>query len=304
MNGLLLASLLLAQGPADGAWTHFGPSSGLPEGEVRAVLPDSAGAVWFAVRGGLAVLERGRWRVVTQEDGLVSNGVAGLHEVGGALWAVGLGGYSVREDGRWRAVADIAGRSTRVVFSLTVAPGGTLWLAANGFAARRDPAGWTHFGPEQGLPHAVVHQVWVDRTGAAWFACRRGLARLRDGAVEVFHPEINFRSIVEDRDGRLWFGTGGDGVLAYHGDRWERHLEGRAALPSLVDARGDVWALTEGEGALRWDGRRWASLTTADGLPSDVVYAIAEAADGAIWFGTDRGASRYAQSRTRGAERD
>ena len=92
---------------------------------------------------------------------------------------------------------------------------GPLWFGARGFAARLDAAGWTHWGVADGLSHTIVHQALTDRDGVTWFACRRGLARLHDGAIEVLHPELNFRSIVEDRDGRLWFGMGGSGVFSY-----------------------------------------------------------------------------------------
>lgn len=287
---IVIAGLLLAQGP----WLHLAPGDGLPGGEVRSVLVSSKGAVWFAVRGvGLAVLENDAWRHVTADDGLVSNGVADLHEVGETIWAVGQGGYSVLEEGRWRAFPDVGGRTTRVIFSLRGTPG-QLWFGANGFAARRDAEGFTFFGVDDGLPHAVVHQVWVDGTGATWFACRRGLARLADDTLEVFHPDVNFRSIVEDDAGRLWFGTGGDGILEHGPHGWISHLEGEAALPATVDATGRVWAHTEGSGAYVYDGEAWRRFTTEDGLPSNVVYDITTEPKGdALWFATDRGASRY-----------
>ncbi len=295
MTGLLIGSLMLTQVPGAGRWQHLTPADGLPEGEVRAVLGTSSGSVWFAVRGrGLAVLDNGRWRHVTTEDGLVSNGIAGLREIRGDIWAVGQGGYSVLEDGQWRPHSDLGGRSTRVVFTLTRSGDGTgLWFGAAGFAARLDSADWTYLGTADGLPHAVVHQVWEGSDGATWFACRRGVARLHDGKLEVFHPGVNFRSIVEDGAGRLWFGTSGSGVWVFAAGRWEQYLDGQTVLPSFVDTNGHVWAQTEGSGVYRYDGDRWVRYTTADGLLSDVVYDIAGAHDGSIWFGTDRGASRY-----------
>ena len=295
MIGSFMTGLFLTQAAAAGSWHHITAADGLPAGQVRAIHSSSTGAVWFAVRdSGLAVLDGGTWHRVTTADGLVSNGVAGLLEVGEVLWAVGGGGYSVREDGRWRPFSDVGGRDTRVVFSLAEsADGAVLWFAASGFAARRDSSGWSHWGTGDGLPHAAVHQILVDSDGATWFACRRGLARLQDGVVEVFYPEVNFRSIVEDWSGRLWFGTGADGVFVFEAGNWEQHLAGQELLPTVVDVRGHIWALTEGSGVYRHDGQRWIQYTTADGLLSDVVFAIEGGADGSVWFGTDRGASRY-----------
>ena len=296
MTGLLLATLMLAQPQDTGQWRHVTSAEGLPPGEVRAVLPSSDGTVWFAVRGeGLSQLDGGMWQDVLVNDGLASNGVAALRETGnGTLWAVGQGGYAVRHEGVWRPFTDLGGRNTRVVFSVTLsADGATQWFAASGFAARHDPDGWSHFDTTNGLPHLAVHQVWIDRTGDTWFACRRGVARLRNDTIEVFYPDVNFRSIVEDRSGRLWFGTGGSGIFTYEDGRWRRDMDGQTVLPTVVDANGHVWARTEGAGAYRYDGQSWSQMTMREGMLSDVIFDIAQAPDGSLWFATDRGASRY-----------
>ncbi|HEY2847373.1 MAG TPA: two-component regulator propeller domain-containing protein, partial [Pyrinomonadaceae bacterium] len=38
---------------------------------------------------------------------------------------------------------------------------------------------------------------------------------------------------------------------------------------------------------------RWGSITIFNGLPSDAVHAIAQTADGIMWFGTDNGLARF-----------
>ena len=293
MISLLVAGAFLTQLSEIGTWEHVTVADGLPAEEVRAVLGSSTGAVWFAVRAhGLAVMDQGAWSYYTTADGLVSNGVADLREVRGAIWAVGQGGYSILRWGGLEPFTEIGGRATRVVFSLTPsADGVSLWLGASGFAGRWDSDGWTHVDAADGLPHSVVHQALTGRDDVTWFACRRGLARLRDGTLEVFHPDVNFRSIVEDGAGRLWFGTAGHGVFAYSEGDWEQYLDGQTILPSVADSEGTIWAITEGAGVYRYDGEDWTQYTTDDGLLSNVVYDIELARDGSIWFGTDRGAS-------------
>jgi ligand-binding sensor domain-containing protein len=135
---------------------------------------------------------------------------------------------------------------------------------------------------------------------------------------------------VDSKD-RVWFGTEG-GVTRYDGKAWTswthkdglgapndadlpfsvntglgtrtRHdlttsTEGRATYnPNYVFAihvspDDIVWAGTWGGGVSRFDGRRWSSLTTRDGLAGNIVYSIAQGADGALWFGTNQGVSRY-----------
>src|SRR5678816_2316083 len=38
---------------------------------------------------------------------------------------------------------------------------------------------------------------------------------------------------------------------------------------------------------------RWGSITLFNGLPSDSIRAIAQTADGVLWFGTDNGLARF-----------
>src|SRR6185436_20835322 len=38
---------------------------------------------------------------------------------------------------------------------------------------------------------------------------------------------------------------------------------------------------------------QWGSITVFNGLPSDTVRAIAQTADGVMWFGTDNGLARF-----------
>ena len=80
--------------------------------------------------------------------------------------------------------------------------------------------------------------------------------------------------------------------MTYDSGEWERHHDGEAVLPMLVDSRGRVWGVTEGAGVFVFQDDAWRQFTTADGLLSDVVYDVAESGDGSIWFGTDQGASR------------
>lgn len=292
-----LAAILLAIAPdAEGSWRHLTTADGLPGNEVRSVLVTDSG-VWLAIRDHGLVLERldGTLEGVTTEEGLVTNGVADLAEVGNELWAVGGRGYSVRGQEGWQGYDQIAGRSTRVVFSVSASPaaGGPVWLGANGFAARYIEGDWSFLTQEDGLPHAVVHDVHTDQNGVVWLACRRGLVRIEGEDLRVMHPSTNFRSIVEGPSGTLWFGTSSEGIWSLKDDVLERHLEDHFALPAYVSSDGVLWAASEGEGAFRYDGVTWTRITVADGLPSDVVFDIDGGPDGEVWFATDRGAARW-----------
>src|SRR6185369_9930632 len=52
-----------------------------------------------------------------------------------------------------------------------------------------------------------------------------------------------------------------------------------------------VWAGTISRGASRLKDGAFTTYTTAEGLASNTVAAVLEAADGAVWFATPNGAS-------------
>jgi hypothetical protein len=53
-----------------------------------------------------------------------------------------------------------------------------------------------------------------------------------------------------------------------------------------------LWFATDGGGVTRFDGRNWTNFNTADGLADNHVLALAQSADGTLWFATEAGANR------------
>lgn len=109
---------------------------------------------------------------------------------------------------------------------------------------------------DHGLPNATVNAVLQTREGYVWLATWDGLARF-DGARFV---------VFGQRDG-----LGNNGVRALHQDH-----------------RGDLWIGTNGGGLARLSQGRFSRLTTADGLPSDIVWSLhGDVRDGSLWIGTN-----------------
>jgi ligand-binding sensor domain-containing protein len=54
-----------------------------------------------------------------------------------------------------------------------------------------------------------------------------------------------------------------------------------------------LWIATDGFGVSRFDGQGWKNYSTADGLASGSVFAIAVAPENTVWIGTYAGVSRF-----------
>ena len=104
-----------------------------------------------------------------------------------------------------------------------------------------------------------VGAVFEDAGGVIWFGASTGVYRMNAGVIE--HPagdapRTPVRGFAATRDGSLWMATSASGVTRYHAGKF-------------------------------------TSVTTREGLPSDLVRAIYADADGFIWVGTEgRGIAR------------
>jgi len=176
-----------------------------------------------------------------------------------------------------------------------------------------EPVVWTV--PEEAHGSIRILAVLTDASGKTYeegFACQAhniipvtpqvGRWETIDVADGLGGPIV--LSILQDRNGALWFGLWGEGVCRYDG-RTFRTFTTQDGLPSndiwtiFEDSRGDLWFGTmnywtwKGAGVCKYDGKTFQTFTKADGLAGDVVTAIYEDNRGHLWFGTGAGVSRF-----------
>ena len=158
--------------------------------------------------------------------------------------------------GRSVAGADAAGK---FVTALARDLSGNLWVGTEdqGVLRRTSQGGWTLFTTADGLG---------DNSGYA-LCC--------------------------DRLGRVWVGQLNHGVAVFNGGTWKTYdpisgpLGERVFDIACSPKDGDVWIATS-LGLARYSeaGQSWTHFTRADGLPSDQIQALAFAADGTLFVGT------------------
>jgi len=153
-------------------------------------------------------------------------------------------------------------------FLLYTAPTGPGKVVSAG-SGKVTPAGlgtghWRTYDVTDGLVNAAVPSMLQDREGNLWFGSWGGVSRY-DGKTFTTFTEKDVagspvRSIFQDREGHFWFGTD-DGVSRYNG---------------------------------RASGHRFVAFTKEDGLASNRIRSIFQDQEGHHWFSTGGGGvSRY-----------
>lgn len=217
---------------------HITVDNGLPENSVRAILQDRTGFLWFGTQNGLV-----RYDGV---DMTVYSPVAG----------------------------DSSAFGGRTVDALLEDRDGVIWIGTflRGLwrldPERGDFAPVTLLADHNGDSTLHVRDISEDADRRLWIGTQRGLAsRDRDGTVrwhETVKPADGSAAppdiicTMSDRQGRVWCGTEGQGVLVY-----------RPATGGVTQFRHDA--------------------VRANSLANDVVRDIIEDAQGRIWLATDHG---------------
>ena len=110
-------------------------------------------------------------------------------------------------------------------------------------------------------------------------------------------PPGRINSIVQDREGNVWFGTN-RGLCRYDGAQFVTFTTEDGLADSFVqsigeDRQGNLWFGTRFGGVSRYDGKEFVTFTTADGLADKWVTSIVEDRQGNLWFGTIDGLSLF-----------
>lgn len=166
------------------------------------------------------------------------------------------------------------------------------------------------------LPSNTVRSIHIDKKGIVWFATPEGLTKYMPSSNTYKHYKHqpnnshslsnNFIScIFEENDNTLWLGTrGGVNILDKTTEKFT-HIKHQPADTNSL-ASNHVLSITKSNNNTYWLGTFGGGLsaynaqtgsiktfTTANGLPSDIIYGCMEDASGNLWISTSNGISHF-----------
>jgi ligand-binding sensor domain-containing protein/signal transduction histidine kinase len=175
-------------------------------------------------------------------------------------------------------------------------------LVPSGFCAPfpADPVPIRHWGTDEGLAPGLVSTMLQSRDGYLWIGADEGLMRFDGARCTVFDsrntPELRVNLIFalhEDRQDRLWIGTGGGGLVCRFPDgRFQAYgpaegLSNEQIRAISEDAGGRLWIGTDGGGLFEFKNDRVSAFAGNASLPSQFIRSLAPAGDGSLWVGSN-----------------
>jgi len=244
--------------------------------------------------------------------------ITSLHvdSVGNALVASASGQVWIRRDSRWTLLTSVPPPLVNPRF-IRAGPDGDLWVGNEEglFLFRASSPRWRRWRTSDLAEGNNINAILEARNGDVWMGTGAGVfIRHTDGTLEHVTairgtPLRVVTGLAEDREGGIWVASGSSftGAFRWDGASWT-HVGAEAGLEAshihkiARDRRGQLWFLGIGlqfggtrneSGAFVYDGVGFTPWGVAEGLLSGRVYDFAEGPDGARWFATLKGLSRY-----------
>lgn len=286
----------------------------LPEfkGQKIRALYERAEGLWVATNMGVYWWQDEVVRHFSERSGLLSNDVVDMCEGDdGLLWMASKKGL-IAYDGThfFNYTSAVTGLPSNIITSLACGSNKKLWIGTEGGLVQLDYS-IVSFGFADGFKktldkdeNAKVLSLVPNNRGAVYVGTEWGGLMQFDGKkLRRLFPvdeELYIRKIIPHRNGNgdhLWLGTH-KGLYNYTPDSVRQ-----------VSTEAWVWAILHDSEDVIWTGNGWAGggitqhdansgdliqqITSADGLPSDNVWAIEQAGNKGFWIGTSEGIAKF-----------
>ncbi|MEP6913037.1 MAG: two-component regulator propeller domain-containing protein [bacterium] len=276
-----------------------GNTKGLSTGRLSVLFEDREGTLWITTEGqGVVRYKDGIFTTYTTADGLPDNQGQSIQgdENGNVLL------QAADKPWRWtgRAFAPYLPAASEPVNRIVQRmPGGAIWYVDGSHLRKFDHGQVT----VDVVPGVNVLRAFEDSQGRVWIAASdgEGLLMLKDGKLTRYGAREGFLdrrygNAMEDRQGRLWFGSNSGLTLFKDGRLTRFTAEDGLARGEVVkvyqDREGTLWVGSTG-GLTRVTERALSTYSTQDGLAGENVYPIYEDRQGKIWIGSWPGVTQY-----------
>ncbi|HEY1789912.1 MAG TPA: two-component regulator propeller domain-containing protein [Verrucomicrobiae bacterium] len=212
----------------------------------------------------------------------------------GGLW-INCGGFAfvLHDD----ILSPLPSRSGDYVKGICAGHDGSLWVLSQNYLSRWKDGQLINEGISPIGNSSVVAMTEMKSGCVAVGTLEQGLFLIFPGRgiVHFDHdsgfPDNWVRSLCEDREGTLWVGTGGSGLVALRPSRVATikppdDWEGASVLSVACSHDGALWAGTEGAGLYRFYHNQWTHFVGTNGISNLFDWSVSEDDQNRLWVGT------------------
>jgi signal transduction histidine kinase/ligand-binding sensor domain-containing protein len=282
------------------------PNQYLPSAVITRLVAARDGTLWIGTFNGLASWKNGK---LTRYAELGASAIFALVEDReGSIWAGSSGPPDGKlceiRNGGVRCYPEMGGVGLGV-FGLHEDGKGNLWVGLETGVWRWRP-GSPEFYAAPGLLNDRMQGMTNAEDGALLIATTGAVMRLADGKAEVVYrfpaarPGFRVLRMLRDRDGGLWVGPAGRGIVHIHQGRTDVFsqldgLSGDDIYDLFEDREGNIWVATI-NGLDRFRELPVVTYSSNQGL-SEIPWAgLIATKEGSVWFATLNGLNRLNQA--------
>jgi ligand-binding sensor domain-containing protein/serine phosphatase RsbU (regulator of sigma subunit) len=253
------------------SFIQYSEKEGLSNNFIRGLQEDKEGRMWVATNNGLNRIADGKiehdFKINSSTDQakFQTSYVGAAADLNGNLWFASAAG-AYKYDGRnFTRYTEQNGMAASNLLCVLCDREGSMWFGTSGSGVSRlSREAFFNLSSSDSLPRDYVSAVYMDSKNEMWVAMQdAGVIKLNDRyrPALTYKPDLkrtdkgiigmNILCIQENKDGRMWFGTGSGLSIS--------------------------------------DGHTFLNYTVKDGLKDNKIYAISKEVDGKIWIGTKSG---------------
>jgi ligand-binding sensor domain-containing protein/signal transduction histidine kinase len=176
---------------------------------------------------------------------------------------------------------------------------GRIWLGTANRGIHCWQAGVLTKMSDASLDQRIVFAMAEDREGQIWLGTETGLiccnSNLEIKTTATLTTEI--RVLLVDRQGALWIGTGGKGLVRRYHNRNEGFQRKDGLTDDFVialaeDQEGSIWVGTR-DGLSQFTDVKFPTYSTADGIAGKEVLSVSASRKGGVWVTTETGLTYF-----------
>lgn len=270
-------------------WTYYQTKDGLLNSSVQQIYIDLEGNMWASLYNvGLMKLVNGKWIIPS----ILNNYTYQIAiDRKGNKWFATDSGLSKFDGKNWTGYNASNGLLYNQVWAVAIDNNDNVWVGGSYGVSKLEGENWISYSMRDGLAYDNVNSIIFDKQGNAWIGTGKGLSKFDGSNWTTFEAEFGVYTTAIDKDGIIWTGNN---KIAFRFDGTNLVQIASDYIGTIAfDKKGNTWLGTWSNGVLKYDGIQTTRFDLSNGFPGYDGNAIYLDKTDTLWFGSERGISKY-----------